>query len=231
MQANKWVVLGATVALSCVLATQSNAQLGGLGKKKGNAVGGGGGDVSGYSKSVDEAVQKGLTARVLYFSAQEKLAEALGIKTESFKKAREASEAGKSASSSTAMADMKKTQVSDEAKKEMAAALAESKELSAEAKEKFKKGAGEFFKGVIAESELVAQVTDLVNQGNSLAQSASPLEKAKVLGLVKPVADLASILPGDVKEGTATVSALLKFAQKQNVEIPGADEIKKKLSL
>jgi hypothetical protein len=48
---------------------------------------------------------------------------------------------------------------------------------------------------------------------------------------VKPVADLASILPGDVKEGTATVSAMLKFAQKHKVEIPGADEIKKKLNL
>jgi len=231
MQAIKWTVLGATIALSCVLATQSNAQLGGFGKKKGDSGGGGGGDVSGYSKSVDEAVQKGLTARVLYFSAQAKLAEALGIKSDSYVKAAEATEAVKGASSSKAMAEMKKTQVSDEAKKEMAAALAESKELSAESKKKFAEGGGRFLQGVLAESELVTQVAGLVNQGNSLAQSASPLEKAKVLGLVKPVADLASILPGDVKEGTATVSALLKFAQKQNVDIPGAAEINKKLSL
>jgi hypothetical protein len=230
MQATKWTVLGATIALSCALATQSNAQLGGLGKKKGDS-GGGGGDVSGYGKKVDEAVQSGLTARALYYSAQDKLAEALGIKTDAFKKAREATEAQKGVSSSKAMAELKKQNISEGAKLINGELNAESKELSADAQKKFAEGGGEFIKGVIAESELVTQVTALVNEGNSLAQSASPLEKAKVLGLVKPVADLASILPGDVKEGTATVSAMLKFAQKHKVEIPGADEIKKKLNL
>lgn len=232
MQTNltKWTMFCAAIALSAMLATQANAQFGGLGKKKGDS-GGGGGDVSGYGKKVDEAVQKGLTARACYFSAQDKLAEALGVKTDAFKKAREAIEAKKGASSADVMAEMKKQNVSAEAKQMNDALNAESKELSAEAKKKFAEGGGEFIKGVIAESELVTQVTGLVNEGNSLAQSASPLEKAKVLGLVKPVADLASILPGDVKEGTATISALLKFAQKQNVEIPGAAEIKDKLKL
>ena len=83
--------------------------------------------------------------------------------------------------------------------------------------------------GLIAETELLKQVTGLVQQGNAMAQSAGPMEKVKVLGLVKPVADLASILPGDVKELTATVSAIITIAKKQNIEIPGADSIKDKL--
>jgi hypothetical protein len=111
----------------------------------------------------------------------------------------------------------------------MADALAESKELSAESKKKFAEGGGKFIVGVVAESELVKQVTDLVQQGNNMAQAASPMDKVKVLGMVKPVTDLASILPGDVKEGTTTLSAITKFAQKQNIEIPGADTVKDKL--
>ena len=226
----KLTMLCAVIALALTLATKTDAQFGGLGKKKGDS-GGGGGDVSGYSKSVDEAVQKGLTARALYFSAQGKLAEALGIKTDAFDKASQACQALEGSTSAKKMDGLKKIEVADGSKQINDALNAESKELSADAKKKFADGGGKFIQGVIAESELVTQVTGLVNQGNSLAQSAGPLEKVKVLGLVKPVTDLVSILPGDVKEGTATVSALLKFAQKQNVEIPGADEIKKKLSL
>ncbi|MEI8063817.1 MAG: hypothetical protein WCH84_07120, partial [Verrucomicrobiota bacterium] len=183
----KWTMLCATIALSLSLTAQSNAQLGGFGKAKDNS-GGGGGDVGGYSKKVDEAVQKGLTARKLYYSAQDKLAQALGIKTDAFTKASEALEAKKGASSSAVMDTMKSQNVSDGAKQISDSLNAESKELSAEAKKKFAEGGGEFIKGVLAESELVTQVTGLVNEGNSLAQSASPLEKVKVLGLVKPVA-------------------------------------------
>ena len=204
-----------------------HAQLPGLGKQKAGAEGVG--DINAYSKSVSEAVTSGLHSRLLYLEAQAKLAEALGIKTDAYVKASESARAGEGATSDKQIEALKNSTVSPDAKKEMDDALAASKELSAESKKKFAEGGGKFILGVIAESELVKQVTGLVQQGNKMAQSAGPMEKVKVLGLVKPVTDLASILPGDVKEGTATVSAIIKFSQKQNVEIPGADTIKDKL--
>ena len=37
--------------------------------------------------------------------------------------------------------------------------------------------------------------------------------------LVKPVTALASLVPGDVKEGTSTLKAITAFAKRQNVKL------------
>jgi len=57
-----------------------------------------------------------------------------------------------------------------------------------------------------------------------MVQSASILQKAGVLKIVKPVTTMSTMVPGDVKEGSSTLSKILKFAKSQNVEIPGADK-------
>jgi len=205
-----------------------HAQFPGMGGKK-KAGAEGGGDVNAYSKSVSDAVGNGLKSRLLYLDSQANLAESLGLKTDAYVKASEAARAGEGATSDKQINAIKNSVVSPDALKERDAALAESKEFSAEAKKKFAEGGGKCIMGLIAETELLKQVTGLVQQGNAMAQSAGPMEKVKVLGLVKPVADLASILPGDVKELTATVSAIITIAKKQNIEIPGADTLKAKL--
>jgi hypothetical protein len=46
------------------------------------------------------------------------------------------------------------------------------------------------------------------------------MEKAGVLSIVKPVTTMASMVPGDVKEGTSTLVKILKFCQSQNVSLP-----------
>ena len=232
MSARSWntkqVAMIVVIAALTLAGTLSYAQFPGLGGNKQSGTGSGG-DVNAYGKSVADAATKGLTARICYLDAQAKLAEALGIKTEAYVKASESARAAEGASASKQVEAIKSSTVTPEAKKEMEDALAESKELSAESKKKFSEGGGKFIVGVVAESGLVKQVTDLVQQGNKMAQAANPLDKVKVLNMVKPVTDLASILPGDVKEGTTTISAITKFAQKQNIEIPGADTVKDKL--
>jgi len=55
-------------------------------------------------------------------------------------------------------------------------------------------------------------------------QSASILQKVGVLKIVKPVTTMSTMVPGDVTEGSSTLSKILKFAKSQNVEIPGADK-------
>ena len=209
-------------------ASVSDAQFPGMGGKK-KAGAEGGMDINAYSKSVSDAVTSGLHSRLLYLDAQAKLAESLGLKTDAYVKASEAARAGEGATSDKQIEAIKSSTVSPDAKKATDDALAESKEMSAESKKKFAEGGGQCFKGLIAETELLKLVQGLVQQGNSMAQSAGPMEKVKVLGMVKPVTDLVSILPGDIKELSTTVSAILKISQKQNVEIPGADSIKDKL--
>ncbi len=141
----------------------------------------------------------------------------------------EALRAIEGATASKKVEAMKNTAVTPDAKKEMEDALAESKELSAESKKKLSKGGGKFILGGVAESELAKQVTGLVQQGNSMTKAGSRMDEVEIVGLVKPVTVVASILPGDVKEGTATIIAITKFAQKQNIEIPGADTVNDKL--
>ena len=107
--------------------------------------------------------------------------------------------------------------------------MAESKELSAESKAKFAEGGGKFVEGVTLEAAQIETIQKLVQQGQSLVQSASPMEKPAVLSLVKPVTTMSTMVPGDVKEGSSTLGKIIKFAQSQNVKIPGADEATAKL--
>ena len=107
--------------------------------------------------------------------------------------------------------------------------MAESKELSAESKAKFAEGGAKFIEGVLLEKDQIETIQKLVQQGQSLVQSAGPLEKVGVLSVVKPVTTMSTMMPGDVKEGSSTLSKILKFAKSQNVEIPGADKATKSL--
>ena len=208
--------------------TPANAQLGGLlGKKKSADTGAATIDKDTFAKSADQAAGNLLAARIAFLDAKAKMMEALGLKTDSIAKAREALEAKtgsatKAGDAVDALKDAsKKTEGTDEA---MNKAMESSQELSAESKAKFAEGGGKFIEGVLLEKAQIETIQKLVEQGQSLVQSAGPLQKAGVLSVVKPVTTMSTMVPGDVKEGTSTLSKIIKFAQSQKVEIPGADK-------
>ena len=199
-------------------------QLPGIGKAQP-----GGGDVNAFNISVDVAVHRAFKARLSLLEAQVKLAEALGIKTDAYVKASESARAGEGATSDKQISAMKDSVVSPDAKKEMEAALAESKILSEEAKKTFAEGGGVFCKGLLEESVVGLQVANLVQQGSKMRIPANPLDAIKIPHLIQSVASLSSIVLGDLKEDCATGAAMHKFSQKQNIEIPGENEVKDKI--
>lgn len=190
------------------------------GKKKGADSGGATVDKDAFGKSANELAGNVLGARLAFSQANDKLKEALGIKIDAAAKESEAKRAAEgSASDKLNYAEKLRVQ-SAEDKKQIESSMAQSKELSAVGKAKFAEGTVKFIEGVTLESAQIAAIQKLVEQGQSLVQSASPMEKAGVLSIVKPVTTMASIVPGDVKEGLSTVATILKFCQSQNISIP-----------
>ena len=202
----------------------ANAQLGGLlGKKKSADTGAATIDKDTFAKSADQAAGNLLAARIAFLDAKSKMMEALGIKSDSIAKAREALEAktGSATKAGDAVDSLKdaskKTEGTDAA---MNKAMENSKELSAESKAKFAEGSGKFILGILLEKAQIEAIQKLVEQGQSLVQSAGPLEKAGVLSVVKPVTTMSTMVPGDVKEGMSTLSKIIKFTQSQKIELP-----------
>ena len=212
-------------AILTLSGTAAQAQLGGVfGSKPANGVVV---DKDAFRKSSDEVVGKVLAARIKFLDAKAKLMEALGLKTDSVTKASEALRAKEGSTSSKdilkGIDESKKTTA--EADQQFTDSLAQSQELSAESKVKYAEGTGKFIEGVLLEKDQIEKIQKLVEQGQSLAKSASILEKPKMLGLVKPVKTLSTMVPGDVKEGTLTLGKIMKFAKKENItSIPNADK-------
>ena len=224
---NRWAYSGvwiAVAALLCVSADNANGQLGGLkklgfGKDKGKSVKV---DKGAFGDTLNDVLGKVTSARIAFIDSQIKLHEALGLKTKATTKLSEAKRALEGASSDPgkkvkALKDSTKT--SESANKELKKAMNSSGELSADSKKIFVKGAGKFVEGVVLEKEQIETIKTLVDQGKQLTKSASAFEKLKVLKLVKPVTALASLVPGDVKEGVTTLKAITAFAKKQNVKL------------
>jgi hypothetical protein len=222
---NKSLLFCVTCSLALAISPFANAQFGGFSLGKTNAVVV---DKDAFTKSTADVTVKVLAARIKFLDAQAKLMEALGLKNDSVVKASEALRAKEGATSSTgdqvsALKDS--TKVTADADKQVDASLAESNQLSDESKVKFAEGTGKFIEGVILEKEQIATIQKLVDQGKALSASASPFEKLKVIGLVRPVTTLAVIVPGDVAEGTTTLGKIMKFCKSQNItNIPNSDK-------
>jgi ABC-type transporter Mla subunit MlaD len=222
----KTMMVLALGGMMVVTQTPAYAQFGGLlgGSKKSADAGGATIDKDTFAKSADQAAGNLLAARIAFLDAKAKMMEALGVKADSVAKASEALRAQEGSTSDKVKALDTASKTTADADKEFEAKMAESKELSAESKAKFAEGGGKFIDGVLLEKAQIETIQKLVEQGQSLVQSAGPLQKAGVLSVVKPVTTMSTMVPGDVKEGTSTLSKIIKFAQSQKVEIPGADK-------
>lgn len=226
---NQRTLKGFTVSITiALLAAISPAASGGLKLPSMGTQASSGVSIDSFSKSSADAAGQILAARIAFFEAQAKLMEALGLKTDSVVKAREALEAKNGASTNpgdkvTATKDSKK--VTDSANKEIDEALAKSGNLSDESKAKFAEGTGKFIQGVFLEKAQLETITTLVTQGKSLMSSAGMMDKMKVAGMIKPVTELSSMVPGDIKEATTTLGKIMKFAKSQNItNIPNSEK-------
>lgn len=218
------------VAMTLGLATAAHAQLGGFGKKKSGKSDSAAAVMSteDFSKALDASVADVSAARVLFLDAQISLGKALGLKDESLLKLTESKTAITSAKTSEektkAITDSMK--VSDNAMKQSSDLMAKSDTLGDAAKGHFLDGAVKCIDGVSAESKQIKALTDLANQGKDIVKNASPTQKASATKLVKPAADLAKAVPGDVKAGASAISQIIEFANKKGIKIPNADAAK-----
>jgi len=157
-------------------------------------------------------------ARLEFIGAQGLLLEALGLKAEY---ATKLAEAKTLAEGNASASDLKKAQmISKEANEAIKAKSAEAGELSPAAKEKFAEGLTQFSKGVAIETAQVAVIAGLVTAAQDIAKNASGLQKAGAIAAGKPALDLAAMIPGDVKEATSTLGAIISVAKKQNIKVP-----------
>ena len=200
-----------------------------IGGSKKNADGGVVIDKDAFSKSADQAAGNLLAARIAFLDAKAKMMEALGVKSESVAKASEALRSKEGSTSEKVKSLESTAKITAEADKVFESAMATSGELSAESKAKFAEGSGKFIEGLLLEKDQIETIQKLVQEGQSLVKSAGPIEKVGVLKLVKPVTAMSTMVPGDVKEGTMTLSKIIKFSQSQKVEIPNADKATKSL--
>jgi hypothetical protein len=184
-----------------------------------------------FDASANGVSDKVLKARITFLDSKVLLMEALGLKSEAVAKASEALRAAEGNTSDKISIAEKQTSVSQEASKQIEETMAKSEQLSAESKAKFAEGSAKFIEGILAEKDQIESIQKLTQQGQNLVQTAGLTEKLSVMSLVKPVTSMSLMVPGDVKEGSTTLSKILKFAKTQNVEIPDADKATAKLGL
>lgn len=185
-----------------------------------------------FSSLLEQTTGNVLAARLVFLDAQADLSGALGLNTASMVEASAGLRAleGSTASTSEKIKALKaSSKKTEDAKKSFSEALAKSDNLSDEAKERFSKGTVKFLEGVLLEKKQIETVVKLVQQGKALSASANMLEKAKLLLMVKPATELASMVPGDVKEGFTTFGQITAFAKKQNVTVPSQESMDSEL--
>lgn len=220
----KSVLMFALIGIMGVTQTPTYAQLGGLLKKKSNDSGGATISKDALGKSTDEALENVLAARIVLLAAKKLMMEAVGVKTDSVVKASEALQAKSGSTSEKVKTLETSSKTTAAADKEFEEKMASSKELSAESKIKFSEGTAKFVEGILLEKKQIETIIQLVKQGQSLVQSASPLEKVGVLSMVKPLTTMSTAVPGDVKEGMATLSKITAFAKNQKISVPSAEK-------
>jgi hypothetical protein len=215
------------LALVLAILTTPGTSFGQLGGLVNRAIQQPGITTSDFSQSLDATIEGLMEARLAFLDSQSKLMEALGLKTDAVV-AMSASLRAREGASSNPGRDVAALKASSErsaaTNEEIAAAMESSSGFSAEAREKFLEGSVLFVQGLLLEKQQLERVRALADQGKSLATAASPLEKIKVAGLVKPALELLQIVPGDLKEAYATFGKITAFGRRLSIDVPDADK-------
>jgi hypothetical protein len=180
--------------------------------------------VASLEARIDAATKNAASARVSLFDAQENLGKALGMKEASLKKIADAKKASDPSKAKVkALTDGAK--VTEATNKEIQQLIGDAKPLSPEATALFEKGVANFIDGAVAEAAQIATVTSIAKDVSTAAKSAKGLEKAKLASLATSSANLATMIPADVKSAVETATQLVAFAKANNIEISNASKI------
>ena len=218
MKRNK-IVIGATVATLLLAGVSAEAK---FGVKIPKAPAGGGGDISGLKadleKMTSSAVKEVAIARALFKESYAELQDALGLKDEANEKRAEAKELR---SGNVSVSELRKQVViSDEDKALVKQKMDEVADPTPEQRAHFWAGVGFLTDGLAAETAQIHVAVKLGELAKEIAEKASGLDKAAAVAVAKPALDLALMIPGDVKQATATLAELTKYAAARNMKAP-----------
>ena len=217
MKKNKMMV-GATVASLLLMGISAEAKFG-IKIPKASS---GGGDISGLKADLEGDLSAAILdckgARLSFIKAQEDMLNALGLKEKCQTKM---SEMKSLMEGNTSASDLKKASViSEEINAEIAAGTKVVGELSLEQKVEFSKGTGYFVWGMALEAKQVHVAVKLGEMAKEITEKASGLDKAAAAAVAMPALEIASMIPGDIKEATSTMGLIVDFCKKQNIKIP-----------
>jgi hypothetical protein len=217
----------AIMAVLVVGEPAARAQFGLLPSTKTAAPGTGSGvGLDAFRKSANDVISNVLSARITLMDAKAKLMGAMGLNTDSVAQASQTlrDKVGNTSANDVVNGIEESKKTTAEADKQFAGSLAQGQSLPAGAKATFTEGAGKYIEGLLLEKDQIGELQKLVQMGQSLTQSASVFDMPKLLGLVKPVNTLSTVVPADVKDGTATLGNITQYAKGQSIDsIPNAD--------
>jgi hypothetical protein len=222
MKRNKVMVSAAIVGL---LFAGISAEAG-FGIKVPAVSGGGGGDISGLksnlTKMTGDVTKQCSLARSLFKESYAELALALDLKEESNKLR---SEAKSLKSGNTSVSDLKKKKViSQETEALIQKKLKEVKDPTPEQKKHFWNAVNLLTKGLATETAQIHIAVQLGEKAKEITEKASGLDKAAAVAVAKPALDLALIVPADVKQATAVLATLTKYASERGLKAPTGDK-------
>ncbi len=210
------------VVLACVFGI-SSAQAFDLGVPK---MGGDKDKVSAPSQSLDDAinsqeaiVKRFAAAEYSVTEAQSLFSQALGLQVQ-LAKAQE-NKAAYDSGAVMSKDSLKKAKArSREVDDAIAKATEDEKELSPESKIKFAQGLAYYAKGVGDTKKLLEEFSPFLNSAKAQFDAASPMQKMSVKKKLDIGVDIATKVPGHLKDQIMTISKLVSFAKKKNIKVP-----------
>ena len=217
------MMIGVAVASFFLAGVSADAK---FGVKIPKAPASGGGDISGLKADLESmtssTIKDVVKARILFKESYAELAEALGLKEEAIKLK---SEADALKDGNTSASDLKKQVViSEESKAKIKEKLNALKEVTPKQRKLFWNAVGTLTDGIAMESAQIATAVKLGEMAKEIAEKASGLDKAAAAAVAKPALELASLVPGDVKAATTTLSMLTNYAKARQMQKPSEED-------
>ncbi len=212
----KKVLMLVAVMGSMMFATQASAQLSSLT----SVIPGDSGTDSSSSASQEAIVQSFVAANVLVLNATEKFLEAFDLKEEAAKVRAEAVSL-QSGSTAAGKDEFKSSvTVSDDGMAAVQAKMDEGAVMSEEGRGHYIEGLGLTAEGVMATKDMADDAKTFATEANSQIQSASMMQKSKVMKKVSAGMFVAKELPGYTSRLVANLGAVTAYAKSAGIPVP-----------
>lgn len=171
-----------------------------------------------YTADKDNAVKAFLVARNHFVDSQETALDAFGLKTQF--ETNLAEQKALANGNTNAENTEKAKKLSSEAAAEIQKKIASGEKLDDKAKDKLLASMKSLGRGALAEKDLLKTIAGLVTTGANIVSQAPFTEKSKALDVVKPVKELSTILPEDIKVAVGTLKTYIDYCKSQSIELP-----------